>query len=138
MSETIIYQEHPSWLNFTGLLLIGACILLASLNTGNASGGVVISAIFFILAAIGRYRSLYTITNQRVIMRVGLISNEIREMELRSIRVINVQQGIFERLLGVGTVEIISVADGKANVVFQGISNPVSIKEQVRKIKVLP
>jgi len=138
MSETIIYQEHPSWLNFTGLLLIGACILLASLNTGNASGGVVISAIFFILATIGRYRSLYTVTNQRVIMRVGLISNEIKEMELRSIRVMNVHQGIFERLLGVGTVEIISVADNQANVVFQGISNPVSVKEKVRTIKVLP
>ena len=71
-------------------------------------------------------------------MRVGLISNEIKEMELRSIRVMNVHQGIFERLLGVGTVEIISVADNQANVVFQGISNPVSVKEKVRTLKVLP
>ena len=138
MSETIVYQEHPSWLNYAGLLLIGGCVLLAAIVMGNASGGFLISAIFFILATIFRYRRLYTITNQRVYMRVGLIANNTSEMELRHIRGMNVHQNIFERMLGVGTVEIISAADGGAEVVFQGISNPVSVKERVRTIKGLP
>ena len=138
MSETIVYQEHPSWLNYAGLLLIGGCILLVTTTTGNAAGGVLISAFFFILASIFRYRRLYTITNQRVYMRVGLIANNTSEMELRHIRGMNVYQNIFERMLGVGTVEIISAADGGAEVVFQGISNPVGVKENVRTVKGLP
>jgi len=138
MSETIVYQEHPSWLNYAGLLLIGGCVLLVATIKENALGGLLISAIFFILATIFRYRRLYTITNQRVFMRVGLIANNTSEMELRHIRGMNVYQNIFERMLGVGTVEIISAADGGAEVVFQGISNPVSVKEQVRTIKGVP
>lgn len=54
------------------------------------------------VVAILRLRYKFTITNDRVIMRVGLIARNTNEILLRHIRAINVRQGIIERLLGVG------------------------------------
>ena len=68
-------------------------------------------------------------------MRTGLIANNTNEMEIRHIRGINLRQGVAERLLGIGTLEIISAADGGAEVVFSGISNPVAVKDQIRSLR---
>ena len=56
-------------------------------------------------------------------------------MELRHIRGMNVRQNVWERLLGVGTVELVSVADAGAEVVLQGIADPTEVKEKIRSIK---
>lgn len=138
MSETIIYKDHPSWLSFLGLLLLAGSALLASLGGGEASGGIVVAAIFLLLAAVFRYRRLYTITNIRIISREGLIANNTNEIELRHIRGMKVRQNVWERVLGVGTIEIISTADGGAEVVFQGISDPVGVKDRIRFTKGAP
>jgi uncharacterized membrane protein YdbT with pleckstrin-like domain len=134
MSETIIYRNHPSWLSFLGMLLLASASLLAGLGSRETSGWVVISAFLFFLTAILRFRRLYTITNARVIARVGLIANNSKEMELRHIRGMNVRQNVWERLLGIGTVELISVADAGAEVVLKGITDPTSLKENIRSI----
>lgn len=138
MHETIHYHDRPSWLSFLGLLIIAAVFFFLSINTKLAEGGILLSIIFLLFAAYGRYSKEYTITEIRVISRSGLIANNSNEMELRHIRGMNVRQNAFERILNVGTLEIISAADGGAEVVFHGISNPVSVKEQVRTIKGLP
>lgn len=135
MSETIHYDDRPSWLSFAGLLILALVIFFLSISINLSEAGIFFSTICFILAAYDRFSKRYTITDQRIMARIGLIANNTSEMELRHIRGMNVRQTIFERLLNVGTLEIISAADGGAEVVFQGISNMVGIKEQVRSIK---
>lgn len=134
-SDSYLYRDHPSWLYFYGLILLGlsiVCIAGASIES-------ILTGFFIVpLIAYARYRRLYTVTAQRIIMRIGLIANNTNEMEIRHIRGINVRQGVIERMLGVGTLEIISAADGGAEVVFTGIRHPNAVKELIRGLRPAP
>jgi uncharacterized membrane protein YdbT with pleckstrin-like domain len=102
------------------------------------------STVFFALAipglpaAYGRYRRTYMVTDQRVIMRIGLIARNTNEMEIRHIRGINVRQSVLDRLLGIGTIEINSAADGGAEVVFGGVRDPFGVKDRIRELRPTP
>ena len=133
-TEIIVYSDHPSWFYFSGLLLLAAIVFVLMQSAGAGDGGIILSVLIILMATFGRYRRLYTVTSHRIMMRIGLIANNTNEMEIKHIRGINVRQGVVERLLGIGTLEIISAADGGAEVVFSGIRNPVAVKDQIRGI----
>lgn len=133
--ETILYRAHPSWLYFMGLILLTGTVLLFLPYVGDVKVCVELAMFFLLLLAFARYRRLYMITDHRVIMRTGLVANNTNEMEIRHIRGINLRQGVVERLLGIGTLEIISAADGGAEVVFSGIRDPMAVKERIRTLR---
>lgn len=135
LAESTIYREHPDWLYFGGLLLIAGIALIITLQANSLSGGFFALAFPLLLASYGRYRRLYTVTDQRVIMRVGLVARNTNEIDIRHIRGINVRQNVMERLLGIGTIEIISAADGGAEVVFSGVRNPFGVKDRIRALR---
>jgi uncharacterized membrane protein YdbT with pleckstrin-like domain len=133
-NETIIYRGRPSWLNYYLLYLIGISIFVFSYKSGDIYGGI-LTLIFVIgLSALFRFRYLFTVTEDRIIMRVGLIAKNTNEMQLNHIRAINVRQRIIERILGIGTLITISAAEGEAAVIFKGINDPQGIKEKIRSI----
>lgn len=138
VTETIIYQGHPDWLNFGGIMLIAGVILILALQSGSLSAAIFILVLSVMLASYGRFKRLYTVTNHRVIIRVGLIARNTNEMDIRHIRGINVRQNILERILGIGTIEIISAADGGAEVVFSGVRDPFSVKDSIRALRPAP
>ena len=138
LTETTIYRQHPSWLYFSGLLVLSAIVFVLMLSAEAGGGSIVLPALILMMAGFGRYRRLYTVTSHRIMMRTGLIANNTNEMEIRHIRGINLRQGVTERLLGIGTLEIISAADGGAEVVFSGIRNPVAVKDQIRSLRPAP
>lgn len=131
-NENIHYQGRPSWLNYIGFYLIGLVLLMLSISTQNITAGLILLLLSVGIAALLRYRYLFSITNDSIIMRVGLIARDTNEMQLRHIRAINVRQGIIERILGIGTVMFISAAETEAAVVFKGISGPYGVKERIR------
>ncbi len=131
--EKIIYQGRPSWLNYIGFYLVGLVLLIFSFSAQNISAGLLLLLLCVGGAAISRYRYQFTVTNNSVIMRVGLIARDTNEMQLRHIRAINVRQGIVERILNIGTVIMISAAEGEAAVVFKGISDPYGVRERIRE-----
>lgn len=82
------------------------------------------------------HRYHFTATVDRVIMRVGLFARNTNEIQLRHIRAINVRQRVIERLLNIGTIEMMSAADTEAKVIFKGISSPYRLKGRIRKLTV--
>lgn len=135
VNETFIYQGRPSWLNYIGFYLIGLILLMLSLSERNIIAGLILFLLCVGIAALLRYRYLFTVTDDSIIMRVGLIARDTNEMQLRHIRAINVRQGIIERILGIGTVICISAAEGEAAVVFKGIRDPYGVKERIRGLQ---
>jgi uncharacterized membrane protein YdbT with pleckstrin-like domain len=133
--ETILYKEHPSWLCFYGLILMGVAVIVIA---GTNNEVFLVSVLFVLAIAYARYRRLYTITDHRIIMRTGLIANNSNELEIMHIRGINVRQSVIERLLGIGTLEFFSTTDARADVVFSGIRNPEAVKEQIRTLRPAP
>lgn len=138
-TETIIYQGRPSWLNYLwlyGLGLIILVFLIAISKQGQKESFLILGflclLITIILSAIFRWRYLFTITDNWVVMREGLIARNTNEMRLNHIRAINVRQGVIERILGIGTVIFLSAAEGEAAVIFKGIRDPHGVKERIR------
>lgn len=135
LTETTIYRLHPDWLYFGGLLSMGGIALIFTIQSGSLTAVLCAFAVPGLLVVYGRYRRTYMVTDQRVIMRIGLIARNTNEMEIRHIRGINVRQSLLGRLLGIGTIEIISAADGGAEVVFGGVRNPFGVKDRIRALR---
>lgn len=138
-TETIIYQGRPSWLNYLWLYGLGLIILVFLIAISKQEQkenflivGFLCLLITIILSAIFRWRYLFTITDNWVVMREGLIARNTNEMRLNHIRAINVRQGVIERILGIGTVIFLSAAEGEAAVIFKGIRDPHGVKERIR------
>jgi hypothetical protein len=74
----------------------------------------------------------YVITNKRIVVKEGIISRRIIEINLSKIESVNVDQGIFARLLGFGSFTIIGT--GGTNETFKNIDNPVKIKRVFQEL----
>jgi len=72
------------------------------------------------------------VTNKRVILKRGIISRTTEEMKLKSIETVEINQGIFGRIFGFGTVKI--TGRGISDLVFKGIDDPMSVKRQIESI----
>ncbi|HPC18618.1 MAG TPA: PH domain-containing protein [Kiritimatiellia bacterium] len=123
--ENDIWKGTPSYLYYLGHFIFGV-ILILFFGLG---------LLFIIYALLDRNTKQYTITSKRVMAKTGIISRHIGEVGIKDIRSINVNQGILERIFGVGTVEIASAGTAGVEVKFVGVSNPVHIRDLIRQQK---
>lgn len=72
------------------------------------------------------------VTNKRVILKRGIISRNTEEMKLTSIETVEINQGIFGRIFGFGTVKV--TGRGISDLAFKGIDNPMSVKRAIESI----
>ena len=108
--EQVVYEARLHWIIF---------VSLKALLT------------LFIAPLIQRATSEFAITNKRVIIKVGLISRRTLEMNLSKIESVNVNQGIFARLLGYGTIVVIGTGGTKEQ--FAGISDPMTFRKKFQE-----
>ena len=76
----------------------------------------------------------YIITNRRVMEVRGTINKNVRDSALEKVNDVELNQSIVGRLLGYGTVEIITGSDIGVNE-FRRISNPVRFKREMLNAK---
>ena len=146
-NKTIIL--HPSWLNYSGNFLLGIILLIIGLvcfikefsiqgyEILDYLGYILILAAIIILlnAALKRFSRTYTITYDAVRLRIGILSRNEKEIRIDDIREIGIKQGILQRIFRLGNISFSSASTSGVEVVFEGVRNPMSIKEQVNKIR---
>jgi len=93
---------------------------------------VIITAIRFFSAFIHLRSTLYTITNQRVMIERGMVSKALSEIDLRYIDDTQFFQGVVDRILGIGNVTIISTDKSTPTYVLRGIKDPRAVREMIR------
>jgi hypothetical protein len=76
----------------------------------------------------------YIITNRRVMEIKGIINKNVSDSALEKVNDVKMRQSMVGRLLGYGTVEIITGSDIGANS-FRRISNPVRFKREMLNAK---
>ncbi len=123
--ENEVWKGKPSYLYYLGYFICGVPLLLV----------FGLGLLFIVYALLDRNARIYTLTNKRVISKAGIISRQVHEVVIRDIRVINVKQGILERIFGLGTVEVGSAGTAGIEVKFVGISNPVGVRDMIRRQK---
>ena len=85
--------------------------------------------------AIGYFRlrgTLYTITTQRVIVERGLLSKSLTEIDLRSIDDTQFFQTLFDRMLGIGEVVLVSSDKTAPMFMLRAIRDPRAVRETIR------
>ena len=72
------------------------------------------------------------VTNKRVVLKKGIIGRKTEEMKLKSIETVEIEQGVFGRLLGFGTVKI--TGRGVSDFLFKGVDDPMAVKRTIESI----
>jgi uncharacterized membrane protein YdbT with pleckstrin-like domain len=143
--EHVIFDGHPSWrgtLSFyvKGILLaaLGAAIAAAvtaigsDYSTGWTSGVFVLLVLLVILVGLlWRMTTTYTITNQRLTIRRGLLSRHIQQTRVERVQNVNVDQRLIDRLLRVGQVDFDTAGADDSDFTFRGVANPAAVVRAV-------
>lgn len=146
-NEHVIFDGHPSWrgtLSFYVRGLLGALVGggIAALVTVIGSGfswGVTI-AVFAVLLALVilagflfRMTTTYTITNQRLTIRRGVLSRHLQQTRVERVQNVNVDQSVVDRVLRVGQVDFDTAGADDSDFTFRGVANPEQVVRAVDK-----
>jgi membrane protein YdbS with pleckstrin-like domain len=93
---------------------------------------IVWQLVLFLLAMMRLQSTLYTITNQRIMIELGMLSKKLFEIDLRSIDDTQFSQSFVERLLGIGDVTLVSSDKALPVTVLSGIEDPRRVREIIR------
>jgi uncharacterized membrane protein YdbT with pleckstrin-like domain len=138
--EKVIYQGHPSWRAILGFYLKGALVgaaagVLAGLIRSSTSLAVVtfvvILAVTILVGFIRRVATVYTITDRRLNIKIGIVARKVQETRLQRVQNVNYDQGVYERLMQIGDVEFTTAGTDESNFVFAGVSQPEQVVQQV-------
>jgi uncharacterized membrane protein YdbT with pleckstrin-like domain len=154
MKEETLWRGRPSWATLAAKIAVMFVVLifvpliarfLASrafdLDTSSRimkigwliTAVVLLYQLITLLVALFRIRStVYTITNQRVMIESGLFSKELSEIDLRYIDDTNFYQSFLSRLLGIGNVTVISSDKTTPTYVLRNINDPRAVREMIR------
>jgi uncharacterized membrane protein YdbT with pleckstrin-like domain len=140
--EKVIYEGHPSWRAILGFYLKGALVgaaagVLAALINDGAGLGVVtfviVLAVTILVGFIRRVATVYTITDRRLNIKIGIVSRKVQETRLQRVQNVNYNQGVYERLMQIGDVEFTTAGTDESNFVFAGVSQPEQVVQQVEQ-----
>jgi len=72
------------------------------------------------------------LTNKRVIYKRGIVSRHTEEMKIGSIETVEIDQGVWGRILGFGDVKV--TGRGLSDVVLRTIDDPMEVKRQIEGV----
>jgi uncharacterized membrane protein YdbT with pleckstrin-like domain len=140
--EKVIYQGHPSWRAIIGFYIKGVLVaagagVLAGLidsSTGLAIlTFIVIVAITILAGFIKRIATVYTITDRRLNIKVGIIARKVQETRLQRVQNVNYDQGVYQRIVQIGDVEFTTAGTDESNFVFAGVAQPEQVVQNVER-----
>jgi uncharacterized membrane protein YdbT with pleckstrin-like domain len=139
--ERVIYQGHPSWRAIIGFyikgILVGAAAavlaaLIDSVGLGILTFAVVVGATV-LFGFVKRIATVYTITDRRLNIKVGIIARKVQETRLQRVQNVNFSQGVYERVMQIGDVEFTTAGTDESNFVFAGVAQPEEVVKQVEQ-----
>jgi uncharacterized membrane protein YdbT with pleckstrin-like domain len=104
--------------------VIGVIVLLVT-STGLGVGVLAAGVALVVLAGfIKRMATVYTITNQRLRIKRGILAKKIQQTRIDRVQNVNTDQSVIERLLRVGTVDFDTAGTDDSDFTFAGVSSP--------------
>lgn len=136
--EHVIFDGHPSWrgtLSFylRGLLLAllgaGIAALVTVIGSGFSAATTIVvfvglAALVIVAGFLYRMTTTYTITNERLTIRRGLLSRHVQQTRVERVQNVNTDQSLLDRLLRVGKVDFDTAGTDDADFTFRGVASP--------------
>jgi len=120
MSE--LYSEHPVMFKNNPLGFI-ICLILIPV------GGL--GLLILLTWHLKNKASKLTVNDNEILFEKGLLSKERSEVNISSVRTTKVKQSFFNRIFGVGTIEIYTAGDSP-EIVASGMPDPNKIREFIK------
>ena len=146
--EHVIFEGHPSWrsiLDFyvKGLLVVVLAGAIAAGATKVAGGdvdtglttAVVIALLVIVLVAgyVKRLFTTYTITNNRLHIRRGIVARAEQQTTINRVQNVNTHQSVLQRMLFIGNVNFDTAAGDDYDFQFGGVASPHEVVEAVHR-----
>lgn len=139
--ERLIFEGHPSWRSILGFYLkglvvvaIGAAIAYFAADTGLAvTVGIVLLAIVLVAGYVKRLFTTYTITDNRLHIRRGIIARAEQQTLINRVQNVNTHQSVVQRLLQIGDVNFDTAAGDDFDFQFAGVAKPHDVVEAVHR-----
>ena len=80
---------------------------------------------------IKRMTTVYTITNQRLRIKRGLLAKKVQQTRIDRVQNVNTDQSVLERALRVGTVDFDTAGTDDSDFTFRGVASPSRVVEAV-------
>ena len=138
-TEELVLDLHPHWWFFAkSAALLVLAFVLGIIVLANGWSWAKIPVGLFILVTVVWFTERYirwvsthfVLTNDRVIFRTGIVAKHGIEIPLERINTIFFHQRIFERVLGLGDLDIESASkDGAQR--FEDIRNPSGVQNEI-------
>jgi uncharacterized membrane protein YdbT with pleckstrin-like domain len=139
--ENVLYEGHPSWRSILAyylkgllvMLVVGVvCYLLDGIGLAIGSA-VLIAAIVLLAGFIRRIATTYTITDQRLRIKRGIIARHVQQTAIDRVQNVNTNQSVLERLLQVGTVDFDTAGTDDSDFKFAGVEDPEQVVDAVER-----
>ena len=137
--ERVIHVGKVHWFIFVpGTFMLLVAISLFRVDTEGGMGPVIglivliLAMISLIKAFIFKISTELAITSKRVIAKAGLISRSTVELNHRKVESFIVDQSIFGRVFGFGTIAVCGTGGGQTPI--PNIDNPLEFRRQAMKI----
>jgi uncharacterized membrane protein YdbT with pleckstrin-like domain len=119
------------------VLVLGGLIALVTAISDEIKWGlvgavvVVGGALLILVGFVRRISTVYTITNQRLRIKRGILSKRIQQTRIDRVQNVNTEQSVIDRLLRVGTVDFDTAGTDDSDFTFAGVSSPSRVVEAV-------
>lgn len=136
--EQVIWTGRPSWRGRMAILVPGVLLTILALVACfwadfSATVTVVVVGIVALVTVVWAFietiRWKYTITNRRVFVRHGLVSIHEQTARLERVQDITLHQTLFDRMFGVGKLQIDTAGSSGGALEFKALLEPTEVRE---------
>lgn len=129
--EEIHTVFHLNWSVYIPVVLWGAAALATFIYLPK---WVALVLLFIALGQLVKIRSIEQgVTNKRVVLKTGVVGRKTEEMKLEAIETVEINQSIWGRMLGYGTVKV--TGRGESIIVFENIDEPLKVKRTIESVE---
>jgi membrane protein YdbS with pleckstrin-like domain len=118
-SNNILYSASPSMFRAQPIgfiIVLFSCLFLVGIP-------------FLLLWWLSAKNTKLTVTDDHIILKHGILSKSINEVYLTDVRNVKIAQGLFQRLMGTGTIEISTASSSFDDIIVHGLPHPYKIKD---------
>ncbi|MRG44484.1 PH domain-containing protein [Chitinophaga sp. SYP-B3965] len=116
-----------------GIIAIGS-LVLANYYSGWISIVAGLCALRMLYSWFYINTATYTLTNQRIIRKVGVFNRETFEIELYRVKDVLLLEPFIYRIFSLGNIRLVSSQKTTHNLVLDAIHKPTELREQIRKL----
>jgi uncharacterized membrane protein YdbT with pleckstrin-like domain len=143
--EKDVWSGRPAWRASYGAWFLWAILSLAAIYAAHrAEASTTVDKVLWVLIGVAalwlllRQASIilgvhYRLTTQRLFIQRGMLSRVTDQMELVRVDDVRVRQGIVDRLVNTGDIEVIGSDKSDEDTQLHNISAPNEVAEELRK-----